>query len=228
MPTATLKATPTPAGDPTTGIRINRALTQPGAKGKKGFLLWVQAAFPKAVADKVAAAALQHVSPEMAQAAAQAARGPQAGNVKATARAMGALRPLRGGSFSGFGDLTTIGVDMPTVSDSTTAAINATDSSAADSSWLTGVSNALQLAGQAYLTKTQVDAQNQIFQTNLQRAAQGLPPIPTNPTAYGLPAPTVNVGLSSTTTSLLLWVAGGVGALWLLSSLTSSRKRAHA
>ncbi|HEV8612325.1 MAG TPA: hypothetical protein VGQ73_02370 [Gemmatimonadales bacterium] len=222
MPTATLKATPTPAGDTATGIRINRALTQPGAKGKKGFLLWVQSAFPKAVADKAATAALAHVSSEMAQAATQAARGPQALNLQATARTMG--------SFRGFGDLTTIGFEMPDVSASTAAAINATDSAAADSSWLTGVSNALQLASQAYLTKTQVDAQNQIFQTNLQRAQQGLPPIPINPTAYGLPAPTVNVGLTSTTTQALLWVAGGLGALWLLSSFTSgsSRKRAHA
>jgi hypothetical protein len=218
MVTATLKATPTPAGDAATGIRIRRALQQPGAKGKKGLLLWVNAAFPKAIADKVIAAAAQYVTPGMAGAAAAAAGGPQAGNTVATANTMGAFRGLRG--FGRFGDLG--------VSDSASAAIiNATDSAAADPSWLSSISSALQLAGQAYLTKTQVDASQQIFNTNLSLAQRGLPMIPTNPTAYGLPAPTVNFGLSSGTMSAGVMVVGGILGVWLLISL-SSGKRKHA
>jgi hypothetical protein len=228
MVTATLKATPTPAGDAATGIRIRRALQQPGAKGKKGLLLWVSAAFPKVIADKVIAAAGKHVTPGMASAAAAAAGGPQAGNKVATANTMGAFRgPLRGSNFGRFGDLTTIGVDPTTVSDSASAAIiNATDSSAADPSWVSSISGALQLASQAYLTKTQVDATNQIFQTNLSLAQRGLPLIPTNPTAYGLPAPTVNFGLSSATMSTGVMLVGGLAAVWVLLSLTKGRKHA--
>jgi hypothetical protein len=230
MVTATLKATPTPAGDSATGIRIRRALQAPGAKGKKGLLLWVNAAFPKAIADKVIAAAAKHVTPGMAAASTAAASGPQAGNVVATANTMGAFRGMRG--LGRFGDtfptLMTIGIDPTSVSDSASAAvINATDSSAADPSWVSSISSALQLASQAYLTKTQVDATNQIFNTNLSLAQRGLPLIPTNPTAYGLPAPTVNFGLSPGTMSKGIMVVGGVLGVWLLISLTSG-KRKHA
>lgn len=226
MTTATLKATPTPAGDPATGIRINRALQQPGAKGKKGLLLWVQAAYPKAIADKAIAAAASHVSGGMVNAARMGAAGPQSGNILATGGKMGALRA---GNMGGFGDfsLQTIGVDSPSVSDSVNSAvINSTDSGSADPSWLSSVSNALQLAGQAYLTKTQVDASQQIFNNNLQRAQLGLPMLPTNPTAYGLPAPTVQFGLTSGTLTPLLWVAGGLGVIFLLTSMSKGRKRA--
>ncbi len=229
MVTATLKATPTPAGDSATGIRIRRALQQPGAKGKKGFLLWAVAALPKAMSSKVINAAAQHVSAGMVGAANAAARGPAAGNVQKTARTIGAFRGLR--SLQGFGDttptMTTIGIDDPTVTDQATAAvINATDSSAADPGWLSSISSALQVASEAYLTKTQVDAAGKIFNTNLSLAQRGLPLIPTNPTAYGLPAPTVNFGLAGGTQKAVFWIAGGIGALILIGSLTRGRKRA--
>ena len=48
-----------------------------------------------------------------------------------------------------------------------------------------------------------------------QRAQQGLSPIPTNPTIYGLPAPTANIGLTSTTQTALL-IGAGILALALL------------
>ncbi len=238
MTTATLKATPTPAGDSATGIRINRALQQPGAKGKKGFLLWVNAAFPKAIADRITAAAAPHVSSGMVSASQSAAMGPGASNIQGTARTMGAYRgapyirrfnPLRGfGDTSTDPTLASITVDPTDVSSTTSAAvINATDSSAADPSWLSSVSTAISAVGQAYLTKTQIDASQQIFNTNLQRAQAGLPPIPTNPTAYGLPAPTVNFGLSSTTLTPILWLGGGLGLILLIASM-SSRGRSRA
>lgn len=238
MTTATLKATPNPAGDSATGIRIRRAMSQPGAKGKKGFLLWVNAAFPKAIADKVTQAAGQHLTAGMVGAAHSAAAGPAAGSLGRTARTMGAYRgapyvrrynaPVH--SMHGFGytdpTLMTLGVDPTDESSSTSAAvINATDSSAADPSWLASIGSAISAAGQVYLTKTQIDASQQIFNTNLQRAQQGLPPIPTNPTAYGLPAPTVNFGLSSTTLTPLLWVGGGIGVLLLIASMSGKRSR---
>lgn len=205
-----------------TGIRINRAVAQPGAKGKKGFLLWVSAGFPKRVADKIMVAAASQVDPGMLQAARQAS-----GRAPSPDKAGPAVTTM--GRFGGFGDdsgLVTIGVDPTSLSDSTSAAINATDSGAASPSWLDSISSAIQAAGTAYLTKTQIDSQQQIFNVNLQRAQQGLPPIPTNPTAYGLPAPTVNFGLAAGTMQPILWVVGGVGLLWIVSqAMKSSHKR---
>lgn len=214
MVTATLKATPVPAGDRATGIRIQRALGQPGAKGKKGILLWVLASQPRPIANAVLKAAAAHLDPTMVQAATMAATGPKAGNVAATARTMGAFR--------GFGDvpLATATIDQPDVSDSVNTAIaNATDSSTPDSSWASDVATALQTAGQVFLTAQQQSDNQKIFNANLNLAMQNKPLIPTNPTAYGLPAPTVNLGLTSATLTPILWVLGGVGALLLLGSL---------
>jgi hypothetical protein len=219
MPTATLKATPTPAGDTMTGIRIQRAVNQPGAKGKKGFLLWVASAFPPAMANPIIRAAAPHASPMLLKAALirPAPAGPRVAGPTVT----------KMGRFGGFGDdanLVTIGIDQPQISTDVQAAINATDSAPATPSWLDSIGTAIQAAGQAYLTKTQVDAASQIFQTNLTRAQQGLPPIPTNPTAYGLPAPTVNFGLASSATTPLLLIGGGIALIILLSSLS---KKSH-
>lgn len=222
MVTATLKATPTPAGDPMTGIRINRAVAQPGAKGKKGLLLWVSAAFPKAIADKIMQAAAAQVNPAMLQAA-------RAASAPTSSPNLAGPTITKMGRFGGFGDdasLVTIGVDPTSVSDSTSAAINATDSSAASPDWASAIATAVQAAGTTLLTVDQQNAQKQIFNVNLQRAQQGLPPIPTNPTAYGLPAPTVNLGLTSTTLTPLLWIAGGLGAIILISSLAKSARHA--
>lgn len=230
MTTATLKATPQPAGDPATTIRIQRALQQPGAKGKKGLLLWVNAAFPKAIADRVVAAAAQHLDPRMIAASQSAAGGPAAASLARTARTMGAYRGapyVRRLNGLGFTDptLLTVSVDPTQESDSANAAvINATDSAGAEPDWVSSVSSALQLASQAYLTKTQVDATNQLFNTNLQLAQKGLPLIPTNPTAYGLPAPTVNLGVNRSTLTPVLMVVGGLGALYVFSSLVRNKR----
>jgi len=216
---ASTNATPKPAGDTMTGIRINRALSQPGAKGKKGFLMWVAAAFPPNIANRIAAAALSHVNPQLLKSSANLMPAASGGNAGPTVTKMG--------RFGGFGDdanLVTVGVDVPPVSDTVTAAVNATDSSAADPSWLASITAAISTASQAYLGVQQNKDQQAIFQTNLTRAQQGLPPIPTNPTAYGLPAPTVNFGLASGTQSAVLWIAGGLGLLFLLSSAMKSRK----
>ncbi len=220
MTSATLLATPKPAGDTATGIRINRALTQPGAKGKKGFLLWVAAAFPKAIADRVMKAALTHVDPSLLATVMGQTGGPLPGRAGPTVTKMG--------RFGGFGDdanLVTIGVDTQNVSDATQAAINATDSGAATPDWASTISSAIQAAGQAYLTKAQVDTMSQIANQNIMLAQKGLPLIPTNPTTYGLPAPTVQVGLSSATLTPLLWIAGGIGVVILISSLAKHSKR---
>lgn len=192
-------------------IRIDRALAQPGAKGKRGFLLWVQAAFPKKVADAVAMAASKHIPP-----------GGFAG-LGYVARTQWKSPAM----FQGLGDdsgLMTIGVDdinlTPSVSQSVA---DATDSSAASSSWLSDILSAFSSATpaltQAYLTKQQLSNAQTIFNTNLQRAQQGLPPLPTNPAQYGQLSPSLNFGLTSGTQNALLWAAGGLGAIFLVSQL---------
>jgi hypothetical protein len=263
--------TPTAPADKNTAIRIKRALAKPGATGKKGFLLWVEAGFPKAMANKILQAASKHVSPQALAAAAHAggtppanpgtrvwtagqaapampAQGslpapalqgyaPRVGNASWTLGRYGPARPGYGlphgvnglgflGDDSSSLDYVTLTTDttpqaLPPVS-ATTAA---TPSTPADSSWTSDISSAISAIGQLYLTKTQVNASQQIFNTNLQRAQQGLPPIPTNPTAYGLPAPTVNVGISSTTLKPLLWLAGGIAAVILLGMTARGREK---
>lgn len=91
-------------------------------------------------------------------------------------------------------------------------------------SWVDSVTNLFKAAGQAFLTKTQVDAQGKLLDTQLARARAGLPPLNIDPSSYGL-QPTVGVGLTSSTQSLLMY--GGLAALgvWLLTSLSKHRRR---
>lgn len=199
-------------------IRIGRALAQPGAKGKRGFLLWVAAAYPKKIADAVALAAAKHIPP-----------GGFAG--------LGYAPRTRWASpttFSGLGDLTTVGVDSIDLTPSTSQAIaDATDSSTPSSSWVSDIGDAfrsvLPALAQAKLTQQQLANSQTIFNMNLQRAANNQPLLKTDPSNYGLQAPTVRVGLTGTTQSALLWGLAGIAGVWALISFTKpGRTRALA
>lgn len=72
-------------------------------------------------------------------------------------------------------------------------------------------------AATAYLT---YDQQKQLMQINTQRAAQGLAPLSIDQYAAG-----VNVGLTNSTQNTLLWIAGGLGAVFLVSSLMKGKRR---
>lgn len=184
--------TPVATPDKATALRIERALKQPGATGKKGFLLWVEAAYPKAIAQQVLNAVKPHVGLQRIQ-----------------------------GSMAGFGDADPGDPGSWPVSVQQSYVTQATDSSAASPSWIDSIAKLLPVLGQGLLTKQQMDANNQLFQVNLQRAQMvpPLPPLASNPTAYGLPAPTVNFGLAGGTMQAVLWIAGGLGAVWVLTSL---------
>lgn len=95
----------------------------------------------------------------------------------------------------------------------------------ASSSWSDNILKLIQGWGQYKLTNQQLDIAKQIAQTNLQRAQQGLAPIAYDAGQLGL-APTVNVGLSGETGTLVKWGAIGVGAYLLLKILTG--RRGHA
>lgn len=218
MPSSTALMSP---DQKATQIRIHRATAQPGAKGKRGFLLWVAAAFPKKVSDAIAVAASKHIAP-----------GGFAG--------LGYQQRTQwksSATFNGLGDdtsLYSIGVDSIDLTPSTAQAVaDATDSGAASTSWVSDIANAfsnvLPALTQAQLAKQQASAAQQIFNVNLQRAQQGLAPIPTSPSNYGVLSPTVNFGLSGGTQSAFLWGIGGIAAVWLISSAlkSGSRSRKH-
>lgn len=81
-------------------------------------------------------------------------------------------------------------------------------------SWL---SQLLQ-AGTAYLTFEQ---QRDLIALNTQRAAQNLPPLDISQYSGA----GVNVGLASSTETVVKWVAIGGLSVWLLTALISSRSR---
>lgn len=76
-------------------------------------------------------------------------------------------------------------------------------------------------AGQVLLTKEQLKAQQKILDLQLERARQNLPPADIDPTQYGLPAPSVQIGVDSETRRSAFIFGGialGVGALlWMFS-----------
>jgi hypothetical protein len=117
------------------------------------------------------------------------------------------INRLKATNVAGFGGFGALGQT------STTATVAATPAASATPSWMSDITSAISAVGQAYLTKTQVSDAQTLFNTNLQRAQMGLSPLPTNPADYGLPSPTLNFGLASGTTSLVMWGAIGLGVL---------------
>lgn len=203
-----------------TQMRIQRALSQPGAVGMKGFLLWTEAAWPPAISQKILQAASRYTpgAGTTPGAFTPALASPASGGFGRLG--LTEMRPYvhrgRGNrwgrmSMGAFGDSTDgITVDLTAIPDTVSQAISdastppppsattvATPSQPASASWLSDMSQAIQAASVATLGVVQAKDAQTIFQTNLARAQQGLPMIPTNPTQYGLPAPTANIGLTS-------------------------------
>jgi hypothetical protein len=179
-----------------TDLRIQRALAKPGAYGMKGFLLWTEAAWPKAIASQIITAANKYTP---------------------GARDKSTLASPQHGGFGDYAygslwaDDASTDPTVPPVSGTTAA----TSSQPASNSWLADIGSAMQAATQAALAVTQVKDAQSIFNINLQRAQQGLSPIATNPSVYGLPAPTANIGLTSGTQNMVM-VVGGLLAVALI------------
>jgi hypothetical protein len=83
------------------------------------------------------------------------------------------------------------------------------------------VKNALMIASQAYLTKTQLDAQRKLLDLQIARAQQGYPPLDIDPSTMGVPR--VDVGVSAEVKQAGLWIGGIIGGLLLLSMVTRRR-----
>lgn len=265
--------------------RIDSALAS-SPTGPKGFLIWVKAAFPGPIADKVLSAARAHqIATRNAAAqgpialqsnAAKAGVGGFSGLARYEGRttygAYGAIspEPTRGSrlltfngrqrrqgigavpvplhpsgydfqsgrraragivsfdrrqrrfGLNGLGDATTdaLGSDALanfTVGVSSDPTIANASTSSASPSWLSSIGSAVTAATQAYLGLQQSKDAQTLFDTNLQRAQQGLAPLNANPTAYGIMAPSVNVGLSPGVQSLLMYGGIGLGLILLLN-----------
>lgn len=207
----------------TAQLRVERALAKPGATGMKGMLLWTEAAFPKAIAHEVLKAASRYTP-----------------GATPTGRTATLSSPPAGG-FGFLGDdsglqLATVSLDIPDISSSTTQAISdatqapvspvtaATPSQPPSDSWVSDVSKAFTAAATAGLGVVQALDAQKIFNTNLSLAQQGKSLIPFNPTQYGLPAPTANIGLTPTAQNTLLMLGGLVVAGVVVASLGKSRR----
>lgn len=162
-----------------TQLRIERALAKPGATGMRGFLLWAEAAFPPQVTKPI---------------------------LKAAAKYAG--QPPVSGGLGYLGDVT----DESGAADPSNPPVSATtatsSSDAASNAWATDVGTAIKTGLQVYTAVSQQQAANQIFNLNLQRAQLGLAPIAADPTRYGLPAPTANIGLTQSTQNTVLVIGG--------------------
>lgn len=79
------------------------------------------------------------------------------------------------------------------------------------------------VAGQVYLTREQMQAQRQILNVQLQRAQQGLAPLPIDPSTYGLPQPSVGVSLDEGTKKILLYGGIGLGLALMLGLIGGGR-----
>ncbi|MGH6795927.1 MAG: hypothetical protein ACREDH_12220 [Methylocella sp.] len=75
----------------------------------------------------------------------------------------------------------------------------------------------ISTVGQIYTTATQAELQKDLMNTNLTRAAQGLPPIPPSSVA-----PQVNVGISADTQKTILYVGLGAAAILGVAYMTGS------
>jgi len=186
--------------------------------GLKGFLKWLQREQP---------AIYRKVAPVVAQ------QKPQAFSDynQSMAQRM-AMRRGRATMLGRMGDsedgITTITFDPNSldVGDSTTNALDVSDAansgtgSSSLTSWLTGLVGA---ASQLYLTKSQLDTAQQVTNLQLQRAQQGLPPLNIDMTKLGVPS--VAVGLSASTQSLVTYALVGGGLLLLVMGMGRKSRR---
>lgn len=105
-------------------------------------------------------------------------------------------------------------------------ALIASASTAATPSSITDILKNLVLgAGQVLLTKEQLKAQQKILDLQLERARAGLAPADIDPTLFGLPAPSVRLGLDADVQRMLTVGAAVGGGLLLLYILFGSRRR---
>lgn len=104
-----------------------------------------------------------------------------------------------------------------------TAPVNTESTQPVSSSVADTIKNTLMALSQGYLTYEQTRAQSKVLDLQLQRAKQGLPPLDINTESFGV-GPSVSVGLSPGTKTMLMWGGIGLAAVILLPKLLPSRR----
>lgn len=134
-------------------------------------------------------------------------------------------------SMAGLGDDTGLvdlsfdpsGIDVGSSADQAIDVSDAANSGSGSSSltsWLTALVGG---ASQLYLTKSQLDTANKVTNLQLQRAQMGLPPLNIDMTKMGVPS--VAVGLSSSTQSLVMWLGLGLVGVLLVGGMRGSSRK---
>jgi hypothetical protein len=154
----------------------------------------------------------------------QAASYSQFGLLRSEAGAFG--RRAQAGGYSQFGDVPTFSMafDPNSVSAPSPVDVSTAANDGSTSSSLTDmIGGIVKGISSLYMTKQQADIQQQVVNTQLQRAAAGLPPLPTSLSNLGVPQ--VSVGLSTGTGSALAIGAALVAAVLVLPKLFAGRSR---
>lgn len=183
--------------------------------GIKGFLVWLQKAQP---------GLYKKVAPEVAKKVPEAFSDYHAGMWKVAGLSNSqAVAKLGGLNDVPAVELTSMAFDpssvsAPTPVDVSTAA-NAGGSSTSTTDLIGSIVSGIS---SLYLTKQQANIQQQVVNTQLQRAALGLPPLPTSLSNLGVPQ--VSVGLSTGTGSALAIGGAIIAAMFILPKLMGSRR----
>lgn len=115
-------------------------------------------------------------------------------------------------SMRGMGDATT----DATSTDTSVPTASGTDNSSVFTQWGSSILDTINKAAPSLL---QIKSQNDLMNINIQRAAQGLPPIDSSTLA-----PTVNVGVSKDLQTLGFVAVGGLVLVGLFAAFKKSRK----
>lgn len=83
------------------------------------------------------------------------------------------------------------------------------DDATPPATWSDTLKNLVTVAGQALLTKSQLDSQQKILDLQLDRAKSGLPPLDIDPQTFGIAGPQVTVGIAPDTKKMLM-IGGGL------------------
>ena len=190
--------------------------------GIRGFLKWLQSEQPEIY---------KQVAPKISTQLPQAFSDYHAGGWRVAGLTRDQAVDKLNGMGRGFGELGDVQLDSlafdpnlappptaVTVDTSTAANAGSTSSTLTDTigSIVSGISA-------LYMTKQQANIQQQVVNTQLQRAALGLPPLPTSLSNLGVPQ--VSVGLSTGTGSALAIGAALIGAIFILPKLLGGSRR---
>lgn len=188
--------------------------------GVRGFLKWFKQEQP---------GVYKKVAPIIAAKLPQAFSGYHDGGWKTAGMSQNQVRAMMN-RLAGFGDDTIPAIDPNTLApvDVTASLIGpatvdvsqAANSGPASSSLASAIGSIISGASALYMTKQQLNIQQQVVNTQLQRAAAGLPPLPSSLSNLGVPQ--VAVGLTAGTGAGIALIGGA----FLLLMFMGGKRRA--